>query len=289
MQRFRPVHLLFSALFCIIAPAVTATPATPAIQAQLSAATPLVIGESFTIASAILGERRHINVYAARAWDTPPEAPLPVLYMPDGGVLEDFLHIAGLLQVSVANGTMRPFRLVGIENTQRRRDLTGPTEDAKDRAIAPVVGGAAAYRSFIRDELMPQVRQRYRGTGETAIVGESLGGLFVVETFLLEPQLFDHYLAFDPSLWWNRGALGGQAAALLSRQGSAKHSLYLASSSEAGIASEVKRLASVLEHAAPEGLDWHVESLPQETHGTIYHPAALKAFRAVFAPKMDKL
>jgi enterochelin esterase-like enzyme len=51
---------------------------------------------------------------------------LPVLYMPDGGMAEDFLHVAGLVQVSVGNGTMRPFLLVGIENTQRRRDMTGP-------------------------------------------------------------------------------------------------------------------------------------------------------------------
>ncbi len=45
---------------------------------------------------------------------------------------------------------------------------------------------------------MPEMRGRYRTTGETAIVGESLAGLFVVETFLLEPDLFDTYIAIDP-------------------------------------------------------------------------------------------
>ncbi|MDO8039764.1 alpha/beta hydrolase [Janthinobacterium sp. SUN137] len=258
--------------------------AAPAATASSSAATPLVIGESFSIDSQALKEKRHINVYMARAWDTPPDAPLPVLYMPDGGVAEDFLHVAGLLQVSVANGTMRPFMLVGMQNTQRRRDLTGPTGNAEDRKIAPVVGGAAAYRTFIRDELMPEIKRRYRTTGETAIVGESLGGLFVVETYLLEPQLFDHYVAFDPSLWWNHGALPRQAAALLAKGTPGKHSLYLASSSEAGIAVEVQRLADVLEKQAPRDLQWHVEKMPEETHGTIYHPAALKAFRSVFKP-----
>ncbi|WP_077404841.1 alpha/beta hydrolase-fold protein [Janthinobacterium sp. LM6] len=258
--------------------------AAPAAAASSSAAAPLVIGESFSIDSPALKEKRHINVYMARAWDTPPDAPLPVLYMPDGGVAEDFLHVAGLLQVSVANGTMRPFMLVGMQNTQRRRDLTGPTGNAEDRKIAPVVGGAQAYRTFIRDELMPEVKRRYRTTGETAIVGESLGGLFVVETYLLEPQLFDHYLAFDPSLWWNHGALPRQAAALLAKGTPGKHSLYLASSSEAGIAVEVQRLADVLEKQAPRDLQWHVEKMPEETHGTIYHPAALKAFRSVFKP-----
>jgi predicted alpha/beta superfamily hydrolase len=258
--------------------------AAPAATATSSAATPLVIGESFVIDSQALQEKRHINVYLARAWDTPPDAALPVLYMPDGGLAEDFLHVAGLLQVSVANGTMRPFMLVGMQNTQRRRDLTGPTDSAEDRKIAPVVGGAQAYRAFIRDELMPEVKRRYRTTGETAIVGESLAGLFVVETYLLEPQLFDHYLAFDPSLWWNGGALPRQAAALLAKGAPGKRSLYLASSSETGIAVEVQRLSEVLEKQAPPGLQWHVEKMPEESHGTIYHPAALKAFRAVFKP-----
>ncbi|WP_219115758.1 alpha/beta hydrolase [Janthinobacterium sp. UMAB-56] len=257
----------------------TAAPATTA-----SAATPLVIGESFVIDSQALKEKRHINVYMARAWDTPPDAALPVLYMPDGGVAEDFLHVAGLLQVSVANGTMRPFMLVGMQNTQRRRFLTGPTDSVEDRKITPVVGGASAYRAFIRDELKPEIARRYRTTGETAIVGESLAGLFVVETYLLEPQLFDHYLAFDPSLWWNHGALPRQAAALLAKGKPGKHSLYLASSSEAGIAVEVQRLSDVLHRQAPPGLQWHVEKMPEESHGTIYHPAALKAFRAMFKP-----
>src|SRR5471030_3152316 len=198
--------------------------------ATTSSATPLIIGESFTIASKALGETRHINVYVARAWDTPPDAPLPVLYMPDGGIQEDFLHVAGLLQVSVANGTMRPFMLVGIQNTQRRRDLTGPTDNPEDRKIAPVVGGSAAYRSFIRDELMPQVKKRYRTTAETAIVGESLAGLFVVETFLLEPNLFDTYMAIDPSLWWNDEEFVRGAAARLRARPQLKKTLYLASS-----------------------------------------------------------
>lgn len=284
MRRSR-LALHFTAALLLSSPFHLAT-AAPAATASSSAATPLVIGETFSIDSQALKEKRHINVYLARAWDTPPDAPLPVLYMPDGGVAEDFLHVAGLLQVSVANGTMRPFMLVGMQNTQRRRDLTGPTDNAEDRKIAPVVGGSQDFRAFIRDELMPEVNRRYRTTGETAIVGESLAGLFVVETYLLEPQLFDHYLAFDPSLWWNHGQLPRQAATLLAKGKPGKHSLYLASSSEAGIAVEVQRLSQVLEKQAPPGLQWHLEKMPEESHGTIYHPAALKAFRAVFKPQV---
>ncbi len=37
--------------------------------------------------------------------------------------------------------------------------MTGPSNDPQDRKIAPRIGGSAAYRAFLREELMPQVRQ----------------------------------------------------------------------------------------------------------------------------------
>jgi hypothetical protein len=248
----------------------------------------LVIGETFTVESKTLGETRRINVYLPPGYAESPGARVPVLYMPDGGMAEDFLHVAGLVQVSVGNGTMRPFLLVGIENTQRRRDMTGPTESEEDKKIAPRVGGSAAFRRFIRDELMPQVRGRYRTTGETAIVGESLAGLFVLETFLLEPDLFDTYIAFDPSLWWNGERLVNDASRLLGARTGLKKTVYFAISGEKGIEESALRFADALRRSAPPGVGWHYERMPDEKHSTIYHPAALKAFRAVFKPPAGK-
>ena len=247
-------------------------------------ASPLTIGETWTIASNALGETRRINVYVPPGYRESATTRWPVLYMPDGGVAEDFLHVAGLVQISVGNGTMRPFLLVGIENTQRRRDLTGPTENAEDRKIAPRVGGSQAFRRFIREELMPQVKARYRTTGEAAIVGESLAGLFVLETLVLEPDLFDTYLAVDPSLWWNDENLIRVAGPRLRERRTLKKKLYVVSSGEKGVAEATDRLAAVLAKDAPEGLRWHHEKMPEEKHSTVFHPAALKAFRAELKP-----
>lgn len=252
-------------------------------------AAPLVIGETFTIDSKIMKETRRINVYMPPGYSESAAARLPVLYMPDGGMAEDFLHVAGLVQVSSGNGTMRPFLLVGIENTERRRDMTGPTENEKDKTIAPRVGGSAAFRKFIRDELMPQVKSRYRTTDETAIVGESLAGLFVVETFLLEPDLFDTYIAFDPSLWWNDQKLvAGSAERLRGMRPDLKKTLYYASSEEKELTKITQRFAGILGKNAPRGVRWFYEKMPGEKHSTIYHPAAIKAFRTVFKPAESK-
>jgi predicted alpha/beta superfamily hydrolase len=265
-------------LVAVLFGAITGAPA-----AEPSKATPLAVGETFSIDSKRLGEKRRINVYLPPRYAEAPDARFPVLYVPDGGVAEDFLHVAGLVQVSVGNGTMRPFVLVGIENTQRRRDLTGPTEVAEDKKIAAKVGGSESFRAFVRDELMPEVKTRYRTTNEAAIVGESLAGLFVVETFLLEPDLFDTYIAFDPSLWWNNGKLVADAGARLRAQPKLGKVLYLASSSE-DRGDATQKFADVLKKDAPAGVRWHHEKMPEEKHATIYHPAALKAFRAVLKP-----
>lgn len=253
--------------------------ACKAFAASSSAPAPLSIGETWTIGSAALGETRRINVYVP-AGVTVGTA-LPVLYMPDGGMLEDFLHIAGLLQVGAGNGTTRPFLLVGIENTQRRRDLTGPTENAKDRSIAPQVGGSQAYRKFIRTELMPEVAKRYRITKETAIVGESLAGLFVVETLALEPDLFDIYIAIDPSLWWNDGRLAKRLVTNPPRPAASKL-LFIAASKDG--APGLDRTALERGLGTVPGLDFRYREWPGESHATIYHPAALNAFREALKP-----
>jgi len=103
-----------------------------------------------------------------------------------------------------------------------------------------------------------------------------LAGLFVVETLLLEPALFDTYIAFDPSLWWNDEKLVKQAAV----PAATPKRLYIAMSSDGSIAA-ARRLTKSLSRRLRV---WSVP-MPEEKHATIYHPAALRAFRLLFAPE----
>jgi len=266
-----------------LAAAVARAGETGAVAGTTPAA-PLAIGETFTMESKVLGETRRINVYSARAWNVKPDAPLPVLFMLDGGVAEDFVHTAGLLQVSVASLVTRSFMLVGIENTQRRRDMTAPTENPEDKKIAPVVGGSAAFRRFIREELMPQVKARYSTTGETALIGESLAGMFVLETFLQAPEMFDTFIAIDPTLWWNNRHLLKTAGDALRSRKRLDKTLFIATSGEKGQPELAKQLENALGSVQVDGLRWQMAPMLEETHMTIGHPAAMRAFRSVFKP-----
>lgn len=233
---------------------------------------------SFTLDSRTLNERRTMNVYLPPGYAQSPDAAFPVLYVPDGGTAEDFPHVVITVDSLIRMGHIRPWILVGIENTQRRRDMTGPTSVASDSAIAPRVGGSAAFREFLRDELFPEVRRRYPTTTEAGIVGESLAGLFVAETFLEAPTMFQRYIAISPSLWWNGGSLVKRAEALLAAREFRGRSLYLTSADEADIIAGTSRLAALLTAKRLTGLTWWYHPRPDLEHGTVYLGEGPRAF-----------
>lgn len=233
--------------------------------------------DTFTIPSAATADTRHINVYKPPGYDT-SAASYPVLYMPDGGLQEDFPHVAKAVDEGIKAGEIAPILVVGIENTERRRDMTGPTDVASDKQIAPRVGGSAAFRKFIANELIPEVGRRYRVNTHRGIIGESLAGLFAVESFLQEPALFDTVIAISPSLWWNHASLVHQGPQLLAAA-SGPRRLYLTSADEDNIAPNVATVADVLRRARIPRITWVYQPRPNEHHDTIYRASEKAALR----------
>jgi hypothetical protein len=208
-----------------------------------------------------------------------------VLYLLDGGDDEDFPHphVMETVDEAIRSREMGPIVVVGIENTERRRDMTGPTQVESDRKIATHVGGSAAFRAFIRDELMPEIGKRVRANGKAAIAGESLAGLFVVETFFVEPALFDTYIAISPSLWWNDQALARGADAWLKAHAKLEKTIYLTRAGD-DIGEPIAALGEALRAHAPRGLAWSYEPRSDLRHATIYEAVAPAALRKELPP-----
>ena len=243
--------------------------------------------ESFPIESEAMRETRRINVYLPPPGDAGAGSRYPVLYMPDGGIAEDFPHVARTIDTAIREQRMAPVILVGIENTQRRRDMTGPAEVDKDREIAPVVGGSAAFRAFIADELIPMIDARFPGNGRRGIIGESLAGLFIVESFFVSPGMFDTWIALDPSLWWNGGRLAGGAQSWFAAQPELRGRLYLAWSEPELIAPHARVLAAALKTAAPTGVQWQAVERSDLDHATIYRTLAPEVLPALYPPRSE--
>ncbi len=286
------VRAVHAALTLAASACVTASPVPPVSSASrpLESAEPqdpIPAHDTLTLTSRALREARPVNVHVPTGYVTSGDARYPVLYMPDGGIDEDFPHVVNTVDSLIALGLIRPVIVVGVPNTERRRDLTGPTRVKSDSAIARHVGGSERFRRFLRDELVPAIDARYRTTPERGLVGESLAGLFVVETFLREPAAFTHYVAFDPSLWWNRALLVDSAAALLTAMSPGtsgavaaplpRRTLYIAASRD-DRDDATDRLREALRVTSLSGVRWTYEPRPDLTHATIFRALAPSAF-----------
>lgn len=190
----------------------------------------IVIGKIDTIHSSILNEDRAVWI-SMPASGVLPGKTYPVVYLLDGDA--HFFSVMGLIQqLSTVNGnTVCPeMIIVGIPNTDRMRDLTPTHVEVVlgDTLYDETTGGMVEFTSFIEKELMPYIESHYPASPYKMYIGHSLGGLAVIHTLLTRPELFNAWLAIDPSLWWDDRLMAKMSVALDDKKKFARESLYLA-------------------------------------------------------------
>ena len=254
---------------------------------------PINIGRSVVIRSAILSEKRTINICLPAEYSNDSTSTYPVIYLLDGGIDEDFIHIAGLVRYNNTPWVNRfPGSIVvGIENTNRKRDFTFATPDLDflgkvgfDKNSFPSYGGSANFIAFIEKELQPFIQHTLKTNGSRTIIGESLGGLLATEILLSKPDLFDTYVIISPSLWW--GAEKLLHTTIPTRSFSNSRKIYIAASNEAEdtlMFSEAKRLATLLKRSALPGDKIVFDHMQHESHATIIHQAVYNAFKKLYS------
>jgi predicted alpha/beta superfamily hydrolase len=248
---------------------------------QPRAAEPIVLGTSYRLHSTALGGMRVVNVVLPAGYSKAPTRRFPVLYVIDGGVDQDLIHVAGTAMLGAMWGRSQGAIIVGVETQDRRRELTGRTHDPKLLKQYPTAGKSAAFRSFLRDRVKPMIATRFRTNGKDVVIGESLAGLFIVETWLTDPTLFGGYGAISPSLWWDDEALSKTAPTRIG-PGQMGHPLYLAVANEGStMQAAVDRLVGGLTASARS---WCYAPRADLTHATIYHNVSPSALAYLLPP-----
>lgn len=246
---------------------------------------PFVLGHIDTLYSSILDETRTLNIYLPPGYSPDSTHTYPVIYLLDGAADEDFIHIAGLVQFASFPWVehLPPSILVGIANTDRKRDFTYPAapgfkfpkELAAYQNSHKTAGGSANFMAFVEKELQPYIEKHYKVKEEKTLIGQSLAGLMAVEFLLKKPQLFNTYIIMSPSLWWDDESLLKTSLAT-----PLPHTrVYLAVGKEGKLMEgPARKLAALLKKS--KGFEEVIfEYWPKEDHGTILHPAVARAFR----------
>lgn len=243
---------------------------------------PFSIGETLKFKSEILEEERQVNVFLPAGYEANIEKKYPVIYLFDGGVDQDFIHVAGLVQYSALPwiNTMPESIVVGIVNTDRNKDYTFPSNNADEKIRFPTSGHSENFIKFISSELQPLVERSYRVRNEKTIIGQSHGGLLATEILLKHPQLFDNYIIVSPSLSWSDGALLKVIPQLYSEQ----KKIYFAIGNEGPL---MEKMMDILYRnvwgvrKSDDGLSMYF--FEDQIHSDVLHVALYDAFEKIFA------
>ncbi len=242
---------------------------------------PFTIGETLRFTSKILGEERVLNIYLPNGYHADSAKIYPVIYLLDGSMDEDIIHMAGLVQFCSFPwiGIMPETIVVGIANVDRKRDLTFPTSIAKDKEQFPTTGGSAAFLDFIAKEVKPLVEKKYTVDTVSTLIGQSLGGLFATEVLFKNPQLFTNYIIISPSLWWD----GRSLLALQPKHFLGVQNIYIGVGKEGrGMTKPAKQLYKRLKKGVDDDTSVFHQYFPEQDHGDVLHVAAYDAFLKVF-------
>ncbi|AMM50454.1 hypothetical protein TH61_03615 [Rufibacter sp. DG15C] len=266
---------------------------------------PITIGTKQTIHSAILKEDLNLWVYVPKSGDG-AKTRYPVMYLLDGEAF--FMSMAGTVDYVSGQGKMPEMIIVGIESTDRVRDLT-PThypfwasgEPANDLKTS---GGGANFMAFLEKEVMPYIEKRYQTQPYRMLVGHSLGGLTVLQALVHQPALFASYVAIDPSIWWDKQLIMKQAEKALTQKDYANESLFyaVANTMEKGmdtvrvVQDKTQGNHNVKNHLLfretlrkSKNLAWAWKYYPEDNHGSVPFPAQYDALRYLFKKyELDK-
>lgn len=163
--------------------------------------------EEQTFKSTILGNERRLFIY------TPPDyktdgAPYNVLVLFDGETYRERVPAPTILNNLIAKRKIEPLVAILIGNV---------SDEARQREL----NCNPKLPEFLRQELMPWVREHYHITNDSAravIGGLSSGGLAAAYVALQYPQMFGNVLAQSGAFWWSPKHDEGEEPNWLARQ-----------------------------------------------------------------------
>ena len=257
------------------------------VLAQTGNIKPLTIGEIRTIKSKVLNEDRTVNIYLPQNFDKTKS--YPIIYLLDGSMNEDFIHVTGLVQFFNLMYSMPETIVVGIANVDRKRDFTFHT-DLKDlQKDYPTTGHSDKFISFLEKELKPYIESQFKPT-DKYLFGQSLGGLLATEILLKKPEMFNNYFIISPSLWWDDESLLKQANQLLTKIPDTKKFIYVSvgKGEHPVMVKDAEDLYDILKKSNKK--NWTVEYKMMETdnHATILHRSLYEGLVKLFPYKEPK-
>lgn len=249
---------------------------------SLAAHAELLPAQTDSLDSAVLHQKRAIDVFLPKDHGKEPTRRYETIYVLDGDWnAKLFVQTVDFLE---ATGFMPPVIVVSVPNffddkgvNSRDHDLT-PTPLPNE----PRSGGAPQFIAFLKSELIPYVNQHYPDNGMNLIHGHSYGGLFLNDVIAIDPTIFDGYVILDPAMWWDHKVVTKRLTEALPATPTDGKAIFIAG--RAGAAFKEMGVDSLQPayEKAPRALHWTISTFPDETHDSMKFKATYDGLRYLY-------
>ena len=252
--------------------------------------------------SNVLEESRDFWVKLPENYNSKSGAKYPVIYLLDGFSLQSTLEV---VYDNYMGHYLPPMILVGIANRNHRtRDLTtSQTKMWQGDEMNPETGGADKFTEFIEKELIPYIDKTFPTTNYRTLIGHSYAGLFTINMLVNHRELFQNYIAIDPSLDWDDMKLLKQAKKSLASESYKGKSLFVSLAAEQlHMMDETVTFENLMENTSEftlfprsivefskfaeshkeSGLNFSWKVYPEDLHGTVPMPSMMDGLVFLF-------
>ncbi|MFN8240279.1 MAG: alpha/beta hydrolase-fold protein [Bacteroidales bacterium] len=228
-----------------------------------------------SLRSKVLGQDRKLAVFLPDGYDK-SDLKYPVIYVLDADGRDQ--HTVPTARFLFLNNRMPRAIIVGVFNIDRNHDFLPDSTKG-----SPTGGGADNFIKFFGEELIPYIDGKYKSEGYNVLVGHSFGGLFAMHCLVTSPDLFNAYIAIDPSFWYN----GLKMINVTNQQFAMKKNwakVLFITGREGGPLKGmgVTNMDSLLKTSAPKELAWKVAAYADEDHGSVTFKSVYDGFRFIF-------
>jgi len=222
--------------------------------------------KAFKLSSKILGEKRTILESLPAGYQTSGKTypvlvhldadPRPSSYGPSFYAIAENMNALG--------APIPEMIFLGVTNTDRLRDMI-PFPDA---SFPPAPGKAHDFLQFITQELIPDIKTRYRTTDFRILYGRSDSGLFALYALTAAPDAFQAIIASSPSLGRFPAFMADGVKALFRERPSLSTTVFIIYGDNEGpdVSGRVPELAVLIKKSSSENFVLGVKSVPDGGH-----------------------
>lgn len=232
------------------------------------------ITKTHKLESKVFNKEREIDVFVPFSYTENPTQSYPTMYLFDGQFDALFDMTSGISDYMSQVGELNEFIIVGIKTENRPSEFTPmyTNEKTKEDWEDITVGQAEILENHLKNEIFPFVESNYRVQPFRLAIGHSLGGTFVLNTILSQPNFFQAIIAISPNLSYDYEQLITKFDTYFKNNDSVRKLIYISAGTVGSMENKFRVSAEKLDHIInyynPKEIKYNFEILENENHST---------------------